>query len=51
MKKIYGDERIYTNEVYENQEEELLLNFDHNGNHKEVENFLIGCNLEYHKFA
>ncbi|KJV91831.1 hypothetical protein [Rickettsia bellii] len=31
MKKIYGDERIYTNEVYENQEEELLLNFDHNG--------------------
>ncbi|ABV79218.1 hypothetical protein A1I_04375 [Rickettsia bellii OSU 85-389] len=26
----------YTNEVYENQEEELLLNFDHNGNHDEV---------------
>ncbi|MCC8377943.1 MAG: tetratricopeptide repeat protein [Rickettsia endosymbiont of Graphium doson] len=49
--KIDGDERIYTNEVYENQEEELLLNFDHNGNHDEVKNFLIGCSLEYHKFA
>ncbi|HJD57953.1 MAG TPA: hypothetical protein LFV92_01795 [Rickettsia endosymbiont of Ceroptres masudai] len=37
--KIDGEMRLFTNIFYKNSQEELLLNFDHYGNHNEVENF------------
>ncbi|MCC8462573.1 MAG: hypothetical protein LN546_05390 [Rickettsia endosymbiont of Ecitomorpha arachnoides] len=37
--KIDGEMRLFTNIFYKNSQEELLLNFDHYGNHSEVENF------------
>ncbi|MCC8418089.1 MAG: hypothetical protein LN590_00260 [Rickettsia endosymbiont of Glossina mortisans submortisans] len=37
--KIDCEMRLFTDIFYKNSQEELLLNFDHYGNHNEVENF------------
>lgn len=37
--KIDGDMRLFTNLIYKNSQEELLINFDHYGNHDEAGNF------------
>ncbi|MFY9589688.1 tetratricopeptide repeat protein [Rickettsia endosymbiont of Halotydeus destructor] len=44
--KIDGDMRLYTNILYKNSHGELLINFDHYGNHNEVENFANSHHLE-----
>lgn len=31
--------RLFTNLIYKNSQEELLIDFDHFGNHNEVEKF------------
>ncbi|MCC8418671.1 MAG: hypothetical protein LN590_03675 [Rickettsia endosymbiont of Glossina mortisans submortisans] len=49
--KIDGDERVYTNHVSTNEEGELLLNFDHNGDHLEVKSFVSGHSLVWHNFV
>ncbi len=49
--KIDGDERVYTNHVSTNEEGELLLNFDHNGDHLEVKSFVSGHSLVWHDFV
>ncbi|MCC8369007.1 MAG: hypothetical protein LN573_02890 [Rickettsia endosymbiont of Oxypoda opaca] len=47
--KIDSDDRVYTNQVYTNENEELLLNFEDYGNHKVVKQLIIGNHgLEFH---
>ena len=47
--KINGDNRLYTNKLYTNPQGELLINFDHFGNHKDVIKFAGEHNLEFHE--
>jgi len=49
--KIDDNERVYTNHISVNDEGELLLNFDNNGNHNEVESFVSGHNLVWPDFV
>jgi tetratricopeptide (TPR) repeat protein len=37
--KINADKRLFTNKIHVNEEGKLLIIFDHEGNHKAVENF------------
>ncbi|MFP3011694.1 MAG: hypothetical protein ACEY3D_01490, partial [Rickettsia sp.] len=34
--KIDGDQRLFTNILHSNEQGELLINFDHQGNHNDV---------------
>ncbi|WP_395476381.1 tetratricopeptide repeat protein [Rickettsia endosymbiont of Pantilius tunicatus] len=41
-----GDMRLFTNIIYKNSQEELLIDFDNYGNHSEVERFANDYKLE-----
>ncbi|HJD65630.1 MAG TPA: hypothetical protein LFV91_00810 [Rickettsia endosymbiont of Bembidion nr. Transversale] len=47
--KINGGNRLYTNILHTNPQGELLINFDHLGNHKDVIDFVGKHNLEFHE--
>ncbi|WP_341788447.1 hypothetical protein [Rickettsia endosymbiont of Lasioglossum villosulum] len=47
--KINGGNRLYTNILNTNPQGELLINFDHFGNHKDVIKFVGEHNLEFHE--
>lgn len=48
--KVRADKRLLASEIYENSGKELLINFDHEANHKEAEIFINGHHLEiYHE--
>ena len=45
--KIDGDLRLFTNNIYINEEGKLLVIFDHSGNHEAVQNFIHQNKLTY----
>ncbi|MCC8462284.1 MAG: hypothetical protein LN546_03805 [Rickettsia endosymbiont of Ecitomorpha arachnoides] len=47
--KIDGDQRLFTNILHSNEQGELLINFDHQGNHNDVIKFAGEHHLEFHQ--
>lgn len=47
--KIDGDQRLFTNILHSNEQSELLINFDHQGNHNDVVKFAGEHHLEFHQ--
>ncbi|HJD54568.1 MAG TPA: hypothetical protein LFW11_04365 [Rickettsia endosymbiont of Proechinophthirus fluctus] len=47
--KIDGDQRLCTNILHSNEQGELLIHFDHQGNHNDVIKFAGEHHLEFHQ--
>ncbi|MCZ6883960.1 hypothetical protein [Rickettsia helvetica] len=47
--KLTGDQRLFTNILHSNEHSELLINFDHQGNHNDVIKFAGEYHLEFHQ--
>ncbi|MEY4463173.1 MAG: hypothetical protein RLZZ81_144 [Pseudomonadota bacterium] len=47
--KIDGDQRLFANILHSNEHGELLINFDHQGNHNDVVKFAGEHHLEFHQ--
>ncbi|WP_085065586.1 hypothetical protein [Rickettsia peacockii] len=47
--KIDSDQRLFTNILHSNEQGELLIHFDHQGNHNDVIKFAGEHHLEFHQ--